>query len=42
MKGDSDEESNSLDVYDTESFRISPVRKINPKNFQRVIEKGFV
>ena len=42
MRGESDEDDDSLDVYDTESFRITPLRKINPENYKRVISKGFV
>ena len=42
MSGSNDEDDENLDVYDTESFRISPLRKISPKNYERVINKGFV
>ena len=42
MTSSSDEDDEYLDVYDTESFRISPLRKINPRNYERVIERGFV
>lgn len=42
MEGQDDEDDENLDVYDTEGFRISPLRKISPKNYERVISKGFV
>ena len=42
MESNSEEDDDNLDIYDTESFRISPLRKINPENYKRVIEKGFV